>query len=205
MKIFNKLVPRLKPPKPVRQLLYVVGGSGVSLFLLLISYIYIRLAIAYHQAPVPQGILVLGGGSGREEFAAELAKAHPSLKIVVSSPRPPGKPEVFQAAGIPKEQVEYNWYAVDTVGNFAYTLGAFQSEKIQHIYVITSDYHMPRAKVIATIILGSQGITFTPVSVATNSPSESRFWLQVARDSFRSIFWIVTGRTGANFTKMFRN
>ncbi|WP_414563548.1 hypothetical protein [Anabaena sp. CCY 9613] len=32
---------------------------------------------------------------------------------------------------------------------------------------------MPRAKAIATIIFGSQGIAFTPIAVPSNQPQES--------------------------------
>jgi hypothetical protein len=56
---------------------------------------------------------------------------------------------------------------------------------------------MPRAKAIATIVFGSHGITFTPISVPSNKPTESQ--LRVIRDSGRSLLWLISGRTGASF------
>jgi hypothetical protein len=55
---------------------------------------------------------------------------------------------------------------------------------------------MPRALAIATFVLGSQGIAFTPVSVPSDQPAES--WLRILRDSARALLWVVTGRTGAS-------
>lgn len=55
---------------------------------------------------------------------------------------------------------------------------------------------MPRAQAIATVVLGSQGIAFTPFAVETTEPREPV--IQIARDVCRSIVWLLTGRTGAS-------
>jgi hypothetical protein len=55
---------------------------------------------------------------------------------------------------------------------------------------------MPRAKAIAFFVLGSQGITFTPVTVPSKEPDESN--LHILRDVGRSVVWILTDRTGAS-------
>lgn len=55
---------------------------------------------------------------------------------------------------------------------------------------------MPRAKAIATIILGSQGIAFTPLAVPSSRPQESI--IRIIRDIARALLWIFTGRTGAS-------
>jgi len=78
----------------------------------------------------------------------------------------------------------------------------FKRHQIQHIYLITSAFHLPRAKIIATLVLGSQGITFTPVSIPSPQPRESI--VRILRDSGRSLFWIVSGRAGASFNPRFR-
>jgi uncharacterized SAM-binding protein YcdF (DUF218 family) len=165
--------------------------------MLLLSIIAVRLAISSYQAPHPQAILTLGGGIDREKFTAQFAQAHPSLEIWVSSGTEPEKARaVFRQAGIPDEQVHLDRRAVDTVTNFTTLVADFKNCGIQHIYLITSDFHMPRAKAIATIVLGVWGIVFTPISIPTNQPPES--WLHVLRDFTRSLLWIVTGRTGAS-------
>lgn len=166
-------------------------------FLVLLSIIPVRLAIASYQAPHPQAILTLGGGRDREEFTAQFAKYYPSLEIWVSSgtsldlSRP-----IFRAAGIPDSRVHLDYRAVDTVTNFTSLVADFKHQGIQHLFLITSDFHMPRAKAIATIVLGSQGITFTPVSIPSDKPFESEF--HVLRDVVRAFLWLVTGRTGAS-------
>lgn len=176
---------------------YYFFGIVSSTLILLCGIIPVRLAIAYNQAPQPQAILTLGGGIQREKFTAEFAQAYPSLEIWVSSGT---KPEiartVFRKAGIPDEQVHLDRRALDTVTNFTSLVKDFKNQGIQHVYLITSDFHMPRAKAIATVVLGSQGIAFTPVSIPTDEPPESQ--LRIVRDSGRAFLWVFTGRTGAS-------
>jgi uncharacterized SAM-binding protein YcdF (DUF218 family) len=153
--------------------------------------------------PFPQAILTLGGPPDREEFTAQFAQSYPSLEIWVSSGIPPKQSRaIFRAAGIPDTRVHIDRRAVDTVTNFTSLVADFKRLEIHHIYLITTDFHMPRAKAIATIVLGSQGIAFTPVSIPSKEPAES--WLRILRDSGRALFWIIFGRTGASFKTTFR-
>ncbi|WP_407896067.1 YdcF family protein [Scytonema sp. NUACC26] len=169
----------------------------LGLILILLSIIPVRLAIASYQAPFPQGIFTLGGGSDREQFTAQFAQHFPNLDIWISTGTRPDKAyPIFQAAGIPNDRLHLDYRAVDTVTNFTSLVSDFKQRQIQHLYLITSDFHMPRAKVIATFVLGSQGITFTPISVLSKEPKESL--PHILRDSARSLLWIVTGRTGAS-------
>lgn len=172
-------------------------GLASCAFLLLLSIIPLRLAIASYQAPHPQAILTLGGGSAREIFTAQFALSHPSLEIWVSSGILFDEARaIFRAYGIPESKVHLDRRAVDTVTNFTSLVADFKHQGIQHLFLITSDFHMPRAKAIATIVLGSQGITFTPVTIPTRQPVETRF--HVLRDVVRALLWLVTGRTGAS-------
>lgn len=173
------------------------GIASCTLMLLLLSIIPVRLAIAFYQAPHPEAILTLGGGIDREKFTAQFAQAHPSLEIWVSSGTEPKEAlAIFQAAGIPDTRVNLDRRAVDTVTNFTTLVADFKNRGIKHLYLITSDFHMPRAKAIAFFVLGSQGITFTPVTVPSNKPDESN--LHILRDVGRSVVWILSGRTGAS-------
>jgi len=72
----------------------------------------------------------------------------------------------------------------------------FTDQKLQHIYLITSDFHLTRARAIATIVLGSQGIVVTPLAVPS-SGNRLESLLRVLRDCGRSLLWIFSGRTGA--------
>jgi uncharacterized SAM-binding protein YcdF (DUF218 family) len=170
-----------------------------SLVLCLLGIIPLKLAIAYYQAPYPQAILTLGGGPDRETFTAKFAQKHPFLNIWVSSGVAPDEAlTIFQSAGIPTQKIHLNYQAVDTVTNFTTLVKKLQMQGIKHIYLITSQDHMPRAETIATFVLGSQGITFTPVSFVSKYKKPPEPWFDIVRDLTRSIIWIVTGRSGAS-------
>jgi uncharacterized SAM-binding protein YcdF (DUF218 family) len=173
------------------------GLAIASWVALLLDMIRMRGAIAHYQAPVPQAVLTLGGDENREVFTAQFAQTHPHLEIWVSSGIDPHKArQIFATAGIPAKRVHLDRRAADTVTNFTSLVSDFKSRRIQHLYLITSDFHMPRAKAIATFIFGSQGIAFTPVSIPTNQPTESL--PHILRDTGRAILWLFTGRTGAS-------
>ena len=177
--------------------------TAAGFILILLSIIPLKIAITSHQAPHPQAILTLGGSPNREIFTAEFAQNHPNLDIWISSGAPPALAfSIFQAVAIPTYRIHLDYRAVDTVTNFTTLVKDFQQRHIQHIYLITSDFHLPRAKTIATLVLGSQGITFTPISIPTQQARESI--LRIVRDSGRSLLWIISGRTGASFNPRFR-
>jgi len=167
------------------------------LILILMGIIPVRLAIAYFQAPHPQAILTLGGSADREEFAAQLAQSDPNLEVWVSTGIPIHKSEqIFNGAGISSKRVHLDRRAVDTVTNFTTLVEDFKNRHIQHIYLVTSDFHIPRARAIAFVVLGSQGIAFTTLSLPSKLPKESKF--RVLRDSSRALLWVITKRTGAS-------
>lgn len=183
------------------KLFYLKGGKCflglVSCVLLLLALIPVRLAIAYFHSPSPQAILTLGGGGDREPFTAHFAKNFPNLPIWVSSGQPPKQARyIFRSVGVPDTQVHIDRRAVDTVTNFTSLVADLKSQNIEHIYLITSDFHMRRAKAIAFLVLGSRGIAFTPVAIPTQQPNEA--WTHVLRDFGRAFLWLFTGRTGAS-------
>jgi uncharacterized SAM-binding protein YcdF (DUF218 family) len=149
----------------------------------------------------PQAVLVLGGDPARERFTAEFARRHPQLPIWVSGgSNPEYAEEVFRKAGIPEEQVHLDYAAIDTLTNFTTILDQFEAQGITHIYLITSDYHMRRARWIAQVILGSRGIDFDPVAIPSSLDSEP---IETAIfDGGRALLWITTGKTGASLKSM---
>jgi uncharacterized SAM-binding protein YcdF (DUF218 family) len=173
---------------------YVVSG----LVLVPLSLIPIRLGLASFMSPEPDAILVLGGGHDRVQAAAKLAKYYPTLEVWVSSG---GMPEdvyaAWQEVDISTHRLHLDYRASDTVTNFTTLIPDFKTRNINHLYLVTSNFHMPRAKVIATLILGSQGIAFTPVSVPSIQRQEPFF--KIVRDGSRAILWIFTNRAGSRF------
>src|SRR4028119_1098951 len=148
----------------------------------------------------PDAIFVLGGATERERFAAKFAAQHPGLPIWVSSgsPRDYAK-RVFAKAGIDKSRVHLDYQAVDTVTNFTSLVDKFQAQGIDSVYLITSDYHMRRARVIGEIVFGSQGIKVLPVPIPTGKPPEST--KKCRSEERRAILWVTTGRTGASLAQ----
>lgn len=175
--------------------------TGV-LLLILLGIIPIRIAHALHQSPNPQAILVLRGNTARIKYTAKFAQTHPNFDIWVSGGYSSSKEfnsikNILQKSDIPEQKINYDLCATDTVTNFTCTVDDFVAEDIQHIYLITSDYHMARSKVIATLVLGSRGVVVTPIEVKSKGyPSES--WLKIPRDGIRSVIWLVTGHSGAS-------
>ncbi|WOD41535.1 YdcF family protein [Nodosilinea sp. E11] len=163
---------------------------------LLLLYGPVNLAIAHWLWPQPDGILILGGQPDREGVAARLAKVQPDLPLWSSSGLGPDQAyPIFDALGVSRDRITFDYRAVDTVSNFTTLVKTFQQQNRHHLYLITSDYHMPRARAIATIILGSHHIAFTPVAAPSTQPAESPF--RIGRDMVRSWLWLTTGWSGA--------
>lgn len=166
----------------------------------LTSIIPVRLAVTLYQVSAPQAIFVLGGASARMEFAGRFWQSHSNLDIWVSdylSNEAPNR-RIFQQFGIPSEQLRFDDRATDTVTNFTTLVDDFVNHKLQHIYLITSDYHMRRSRVIAAVVLGSRGIVVTPVAVSSTG-MELESGVRVLRDFMRSVLWVASGRSGARF------
>lgn len=152
----------------------------------------------------PQAVLVLGGATEREVFAAQFAQNHPSLPIWVSSGSNPEYAEwVFSEAGIPADRVHLDYEAVDTVTNFTTTVDRLKAQGITSVYLITSDYHMRRAQVIGEIILGSRGIDFKPIAVPSHLQDEPIE--KVLRDAARAVLWVTTGSTGEDLLQRWKH
>jgi uncharacterized SAM-binding protein YcdF (DUF218 family) len=146
----------------------------------------------------PEAILVLGGSTEREHFAADFAQEHPQLDIWVSSGSNPEYAEwLFHEAAISRDRVHLDYQAVDTVTNFTTLVDELAADGIHSVYLITSDYHMRRAVIIGQIVLGSRDISFKPVIVPSQDP-EPEPLLRGMRDGARALLWVFTGRTGSS-------
>jgi uncharacterized SAM-binding protein YcdF (DUF218 family) len=146
----------------------------------------------------PQAILVLGGSTKkleREKFTASFARQHPNIPIWISGGSPPQVTRlVFAKSGVNTKRLHLDYEANNTVENFTTVVDNLKSLGIKSVYLITSDYHMPRAKVIGEIVLGSRGIDFKPVPVPSeHSPEPIE---KSIRDGARALLWVATGYTG---------
>jgi uncharacterized SAM-binding protein YcdF (DUF218 family) len=171
------------------------------LFLWLMPALAVSLLYGYKQIESyfvqPEAIFVLGGAEERELFAAKFARQYPELPIWVSSGTPKEYAQrVFTKAGIDRSRVHLDYHASDTVTNFTSLADELRGKGINSVYLITSDYHMRRARVIGEIVFGSRGILLKPVGIPTRNEPEPIE--KVIRDGARAILWVTTGRTGAN-------
>ena len=142
----------------------------------------------------PDAVLVLGGHEEREKFAAELGKRHPELDIWVSG----GSPQdyvrrIFATRGIKGDRLHLDYRASDTVTNFTTLVDDLEARGIDSVYLVTSENHMTRARIIGEIVFGSRGIVLKPLAVPSSLPPEPIE--KSVRDGVRSIFWLATGNS----------
>ena len=187
--------------QPIWQVwLKLIGLAGLGVVLVLAGFIAMRLRITLQQIPEPQAILILDGNNQRVRQAANFAEQHPDLPIWMSGYRSQ-RPELqaaFAAVQV-SGRVHYDLQATDTVTHFTTLVDEFAAQDIRHVYLITSDYHMARAKTIATVVFGSRGIAIAPVAQPSKYQPSEESWVKVVRDGLRALMWLVTGRSGARF------
>lgn len=169
----------------------------VSVYVILLLWISVPLSLNFIEALIGQtpnsaAILVLGGSSIREQFAANFAQDKPGIPIWVSS----GSPRdyaymIFDRAGISRDRLHLDYRAADTLTNFTTLVDEFQARKISQVYMITEEFHMPRAKLIGNLIFGSRGIKLKPIAVPSEQKAERK--QKTIRDTMRSLLWIFTG------------
>ncbi len=175
--------------------------SRVRLFTWLMPILGLSLIWGYKEIEryvvQPEAIFVLGGAEERELFAAKFAQRHPRIPIWVSSGAPKEYAKrVFAKAGIDARRVHLDYEAVDTVTNFTSLVDKLQADGIDSVYLLTSDDHMRRARVIGEIVFGSRGIVLKPIPVPSErspEPIQKSF-----RDGARALLWVTTGHTGAS-------
>jgi hypothetical protein len=175
-------------------------AMGVLVVLLvLLSIIPIRIGITLSRVPNPTAMLVLGGSPDRMVFAAALAQtpAHQALPIWVSICPSTLRLDqrTFAQANVAPHRLRFDQRATDTLTNFTSLVDDLVQQQHWHLQLMTSDYHMARARAIATLVLGSRGIVVTPIAVPSQKPPET-LW-HIGRDCGRSLLWLVTGKTGA--------
>lgn len=198
----------------------VLGSAAVVVFSSTFASTYrlFRALAAAEDArlDLPQAILVLGGDRDREHLAAKFAagaapKVYSSSKhaanvkllpVYVSSPHDDAG-RVMRRVGVHPSRLHIDNRALDTVTNFTTMVSSFKAANYSHVYMVTSDYHMSRAAMLANIILRTNGITFTSVSLPSEqedaAKSETR--IRRERDRVRAILWLIFGWHGADFLR----
>lgn len=146
----------------------------------------------------PNDIFVLGGLEKREFEAAKLARNQPELQIWVSSgsPKEYVYPEIYDKAGIKRDRVHLDYVAQDTVTNFTALVDRLQLAGVESVYLMTSENHMLRARIVGEIVFGSRGIILKPRAVKSEGKPEPFY--KTVRDGGRAFLWLFTGKTGVS-------
>ena len=193
------------------------ASKRLVLVLLVIFSLWMTVTITqlYHHARQPvDAILVLGGSIRREMYVAEyvaeqMAKPRPEngqaqnqatassglhqIPILVSKgSKPPCIRILFERVAASLENVWLEDCAQSTFDNYRYGLPILSSWKTQHVKVVTSPTHLPRAQWLAQIIFGSHGIWVEMDLVdETGVPGNVEMPIKTGVDVTRSLFWAI--------------
>jgi uncharacterized SAM-binding protein YcdF (DUF218 family) len=141
-------------------------------------------------------LLVLGGSIQREIYAAKLVKQHPDTPVLISS----GSDDpcillIFQRERSPINSVWLERCAQSTFDNFYFALSILRRWNVRKVQLITSATHLPRARWLAQIILGSHDIWVTVETVPeTGVPGNRENGFKTAFDVGRGIVWAGMSR-----------
>ncbi len=189
--------PTIRQNKRIRKILLllllpIVSGLLVTSILLVRLMGNTLLLNSAAKAPV-DAYLVLGGSIKREIYIAQVAKQYPQTPILISAgSQDPCIVGLFQRENTPVEQVWLEHCAKSTFGNFYFTLPILQKWGVQHIKLVTSPTHLPRAKWLAQIILGAHGIWVeTDIVEEIGIPGNQESRLKTGLDVIRSLMWAV--------------
>ena len=139
-------------------------------------------------APNADGIVVWTGyGGGRLETGGALLKAGKGERLLISGVNPKNNLEditelVRVDSKTAKCCIDLDYLATDTIGNARETSSWAQALGYEHIILVTSAYHMPRAQLEISAVSGRMKITAYPVI-----RSEAGRWFNVGA-RFKQLF-----------------
>ena len=179
-------------PFPRKQQL-LLKRLAFSLFFILGSWLVLNTITIISVSSKPaDAFFVLGGSISREIYVAELAKQYPQIPILISHGSPDACiVQIFRQ--LAPEQFQNVWLekcADSTFENFYYGIPILRSWGVHKVKLITSNTHVPRAKWMAQILLGSHGIWVEPEIVPEEGiPGNHESWLKTGLDVTRSLLW----------------
>ncbi len=153
--------------------------------------IFTTITLLYASSQPVDGFFVLGGSITREIYVAQEAKQSPQTPVLISH----GSPDpciwlIFQRAVAPVQNVWLEKCADSTFENFYYSIPILRRWGVHKVMLITSPTHLPRAKWMAQILLGANGIWVEPGIVQEKGiPGNQESWLKTGADATRSLFW----------------
>ena len=157
---------------------FVVGAMWASiavfLGLLLGQFFMFYQAVHKPQAPLVatrdyQGIAVFTGGQNRIQTGFGILKNFPNVQhVLISGVNPQSSREKLLASFLPEDgkfagSIQLDYDARTTYGNVLQTKAWAEENSIDKLIVVTSNYHVPRAKALADLYLTDTKVSFYPV------------------------------------------
>ena len=141
--------------------------------------------------------LVLGGSITREIYAGKIAQSHSEIPMIISSgSKDPCIFLIFEREKSSQNNVWLEKCADSTFGNFFFSIPILKKWGTKKVKVITSHTHLPRAKLMAEILLYSQGIALDLEVVREDKgvPANRENTIKTILDVTRSILWAFFGQ-----------
>lgn len=180
------------PRRKLRDLWCWIQKIACGMCVLLgIWLIFITITLVSVSSQPVDALFVLGGSIRREIYVATEAKKYPHIPILISH----GSPDpcvwlIFQRERTELQNVWLENCANSTWENFYYSLPILRRWEVHKVKLITSPTHLPRAKWMAQILLGANGIWVEPDIVQEQGiPANQEFWLKTGLDVTRSLLW----------------
>ncbi|WP_342424814.1 YdcF family protein [Paenibacillus sp. FSL E2-0178] len=144
--------------------------------LFLIAGSFLSLSTSPKQADI---IIVLSGGEGRIEHAADLYKSGYGSYILLSNSKELTGPsgdmhQTALALGIPEEAILTEDAAQSTYQNAQFTLPIMKQHGFKSAIVVSSDFHMRRVKFIFDHVYKKSGIELT--YIGSDSGYNAKTW-----------------------------
>ena len=143
---------------------------------------------------LPELVFILGGDIDREIAGMEIAKQLKLPLLISSGTNPEYSDWLIKSKEMSSYLIRKDYRAEDTLTNFTSLIDELYEENLSHLLLVTSDYHIERAKAIGHIIAGSRGIKITSLSIPCSSQCIQESNNKKNIDVLRSIAWILTGR-----------
>ena len=142
----------------------------------------------------PERILVLGGDLDRERVGLRLAQQLELPLVVSGGSNPEYAQWLLRDAGIDQSRVALDYRAKDTFTNFTSLVDDLKRDGVKHVYLVTSEDHLPRAMTVGRLVAGSRGIRLTGVSVSCQPSCRKETFGKRLGDGIRALTWVITGQ-----------
>mmetsp|Transcript_4771 Transcript_4771/g.6033 ORF Transcript_4771/g.6033 Transcript_4771/m.6033 type:complete len:189 (+) Transcript_4771:285-851(+) len=142
---------------------------------------------------MPVDLCFVLGGSKRREVAAlkTCLKKFPGVPIWISGPElTQDCLEICEQEGVDPELLRVDYRAIDTLSNFTTMCQDMYTGGFKKVAIITSRYHMKRARSIAAIIMPEFKLRYVPVGIVYQANEEKETILKVWRDQIRAYLWV---------------